>query len=382
MAAHRQSIAHETVVGRLLISASLFGALFLGGCMHSKPVLSWRLSNNVLIPPGISRPSISEQTVRTDAGIKKDCPSDLRRRRDHVAVKVRQNGLTSKPPGWLSAWTDDLEAQGCIAPGKAIKLANDIAESVPLELNTAFRLLYPKDPNVVYLGQNVRLQIMTPILAEGADPDAPLIESSPTVSVDGNRVGIDGRFTQSVLGYEMTWYSAEPKAALAGVSVAPVTIERHLNGQTERVSMPIRNYFQALSPAGFYAVFYKGGQTEFTAIIVGAITRPELDGRIRLLETGASCETLNTRLCVTIPKRVAINPMVLATVNGEKMFLNWGATVGSAIRAGGEQRFNDVLPKLRVYKPYRDRLTTLQFLPSDSAIFNLILAGGESISWK
>jgi hypothetical protein len=223
---------------------------------------------------------------------------------------------------------------------------------------------------------------MTPVLAEGADPDAPLIESSSSVSVNGTRVDIDGRFTQSVLGYEMTWYSAEPKTALAGVSVAPMTTERHLNGQTQRVSSPMRNYFQALSPAGFYGVFYKGGQTEFTAIIVGGITRAELDRRIKSLEAGASCETLNTGMCVTIPKRVAINPTVLVTINGAEMFLNWGATVGSAIRAGGEQRFSDILPQLRVYKPYRDRLTTLQFLPSDSAILDLILTGGESISWK
>ena len=135
--------------------------------------------------------------------------------------------------------------------------------------------------------------------------------------------------------------------------------------------------------ASFYGVFYKGGQTEFTALIVGSATKADFDRRRKQLETAtASCETVNNEMCVTVPKRAAINPMVLVTINGAQMYFNWGATVGSAIRAAGEQQPSTVLPRLSISKPYGERLFAIEFNRTDSKILNLILMGGETISWK
>lgn len=321
-------------------------------------------------------------TVNTPVGAKRICPRDVRVRRSNVVVKVSRNGLNSHPPGWLSTWTDDLEAQGCIAQGSGFRVANDMAESIPLEMNAGFHLLHPNDPDIVQIDPSVQLQIMTPIVADSADPDAPLVEVT-NVTGNGTTLNLQGRFTQNVLGYEMTWYSVRLRHERSGVSVAPVSTERHINGQTEQTTTPIRNYFESLKDASFYALFYKGGQTEFTALIVGGSTRADLDRRIKFLETGtASCEALNGEMCVTVPKRGAINPMMMVTVNGAETLLPWGATVGTAISTGGRVRPIDVLPQLQVFRPYRGRPTRVEFNPSDSAILNLILMGGETISWK
>jgi hypothetical protein len=166
-------------------------------------------------------------------------------------------------------------------------------------------------------------------------------------------------------------------------SISPISTERHINGETERVALPIHNYFQSLGASSFYGLFYKGGDTEFTALIVGAATKADLDRSMNLLKTGiASCETLSNDTCVTIPKRVAINPMVLVTVNGVETSLNWGATLGTAIGGAGERQPITLLPQLSVSKPYGGGMAPVEFDRRDPAILSLILMGGETISWK
>jgi hypothetical protein len=351
-------------------------------CVHRIASPSWRLANNVLTPPGVAGPFVVQETVKTEAGAKGVCPPGIRLRRREAFVKVNHNELTNHPPGWLTIWTAELESKGCIAEGSAFRLASSIAESLPLEMNSAFRLLNSSDPDVVEINPNVRLQIMTPIMAPGASPDAPIIEAA-TVTGNGTSLNLDARFTENLLGYEMTWYSVQPKNQFPGVAVTPFATERHVNNQTEHVPLPIHNYFESLGGTSFYGLFYKGGQTEFTALIVGATSKADFDRRIKLLEGGvASCQALNNEMCVTIPKRAAINPMVSATVNGKEIFLHWGANVRNAIEAGGEYQANTVLPQLRVLKSFRGRSTPLEFDRTDPAVLNLILMGGEEISWK
>ena len=355
--------------------------LCAAACVHRIASPSWRLANNVLTPPGAG-PSATQGTVKTEAGSKGVCPPGIRLRRREALVKVDRAELTNRPPGWLTTWSNDLESNGCIAEGAAFPLANSIAESLPLEMNAAFRLLKSSDPDVVEIHPNVRLQIMTPIMAEGVSPDAPIIEAA-TVTGNGTTLNVDARFTENLLGYETTWYSVQPKKQFPGVSVTPFATERHVNNQTVKVPSPIHNYFESLNGISFYGLFYKGGQTEFTALIVGGTSKADFDRRIKLLEGGvASCQALNNEMCVTIPKRAAINPMVSVTVNRKETFLHWGANVRNAIEAGGENQASVVLPQVRIMKSFRGRSTPLEFDRTDPAVLNLILMGGEEISWK
>ena len=60
----------------------------------------------------------------------------------------------------------------------------------------------------------------------------------------------------------------------------------------------------------------------------------------------------------------------------------WRATVGQAIEAGGETDPGAILPRLALYKPYGNRAALVEFDRASSAILQLILAGGERISWR
>ncbi len=75
-----------------------------------------------------------------------------------------------QPTGWLNEWTADLESQGCIAPGTSPKFAEQIAEALPLDIDQAFHLLHS---NQIDITSQMRIQVVSPIVREGAAPDQP-----------------------------------------------------------------------------------------------------------------------------------------------------------------------------------------------------------------
>ena len=146
---------------------------------------------------------------------------------------------------------------------------------------------------------------------------------------------------------------------------------------------PAHNYFQALNGASFFKLFYKGGDTDFTAVIVGGTSNADLEERTKLVQTGsASCESPIDDLCVTIPKRIGINPLIAVKLNGAEVLLNWRATVRGAIASTGERQPTNVLSRLSMSRPYHDTNAPVEFDRTDPTILDLILMGGESLSWR
>jgi hypothetical protein len=225
----------------------------------------------------------------------------------------------------------------------------------------------------------VQLQVVSPILRDGATPDAPIIDTSG----DGNTLNLTIKTTDNLIGYESALYAVQPKGSGIGFVIVPLYAERHTQQETERRSQPAANYFQFPSDAAFYRLFVKSGQTDFTALVIAASTRAELDRRTGILDSGtASCARLDGELCVAIPRRVAINPVIPVTVNGETLMVRWGANVAEAIRNSGELKPESVLPKLAISRLYNGHPTPLDFDHSSPAVLRLILTGGEVIAWN
>jgi hypothetical protein len=74
--------------------------------------------------------------------------------------------------------------------------------------------------------------------------------------------------------------------------------------------------------------------------------------------------------------------MVAITVNGSQALVNWGSNVAGAIRAAGERQPDAILARLSVFKVYDSRPVAVDFDRSSRAILDLVLTGGESISWR
>jgi hypothetical protein len=226
--------------------------------------------------------------------------------------------------------------------------------------------------------------VVSPIWAESG---AGLVAGPVSVTGDDRHLTITGQSTDNLRGYEMSWYAAQPRSGGTGSAIVPLSAETHCTGQdvacTEtRGTEPAINYFRFPAEAKFYRLFYEADQTDFTALVVAAETQAELDRRTAILEAGpAVCGRLASGWCVTIPKDVAVNLLLPVTVNGREALVAWGSTVAKAIRAGGEPQPSSVLPRLNVQKPYRGRAVPLKFDPASRAILDMILTGGEIISW-
>jgi hypothetical protein len=357
------------------------------GCAVHQPIAAnWRLTKqgtgDVLIPPGVAKPDLARRTLALDlAAGNGACPPSIRVKGKRVLVTVTREMLLQQPQGWLTAWAEGIESQGCIAHGEGSVLAARIAESLPLDPGLAFHLLHANDrqSGQVDIAPPVRLQVVSPILRDGAPPDAPIIDTSG----NGNSLTVTLKSSDNLVGYETAWYAAQSRTGGVGFTITPLYAERHVNNETERRAQPATNYLQFPPDAAFYRLFYKSGQTDYTALVVAAPTRAELERRIGVLDTGAaSCDQPHGELCVAIPRRVAVNPMVPVTVNGVEVMVAWGATVAEAIRNAGERQPEAVLPKLAISRLYNGHLAPVDFDHASPAVLRLILNGGEEISWN
>jgi hypothetical protein len=367
--------------GCLILRISLiFAVLLCTACAVHQPIATnWRLTkqgtSDVLIPPGVAKPDLAKRTVALGLTIGRGpCPPTIRVRGKRVFVTITRDMLVQQPQGWLTTWAEGIEAQGCIAPGEAAKLAAHVAESLPLDPALAFQVLYPKD-----VVPPVQLQVVSPILRDGTAPDAPIIDTSG----DGNTLNLTIKTTDNLIGYENALYAIKPKGSGIGFVIVPLYAERHTQQETERRPQPAANYFQFPSDAAFYRLFVKSGQTDFTALVIAAPTRAELDRRTGILDSGtASCARLDGELCVAIPRRVAINTVIPVTVNGETLMVRWGANVAEAIRNSGELKPESLLPTLTISRLCNGHPTPLDFDHSSPAVLRLILTGGEVIAWN
>jgi hypothetical protein len=331
---------------------------------------NWRLvshgNGQILVPPGLVRTDTTRRTFKANVtpGLGQ-CSSSaavvVHPRGRHLITTVSQPILATQSPGWLREWTDALEFQGCIATGEGPILAEQILESVPLDPRIAFGLLHA---NLVDIVPGTRIQVISPLTRNG----------NGAISLGSG---------SGVVGHETDLYDVRSKTGASGVTIAAVSAEQRLQDRTEQLTGPTTNYFQFSSTATFYRLLYKDSETGFTALVVAAHTYADLEQRVKGLDGGvASCERVGSEWCMAIPKLVALNIVVPATVNGVNTFVRYGATLAEAIRAAGERHPEEILPRLTVLRIYGVRQVPVQFDHASAAILALPLAGGEIVSWK
>ena len=346
--------------------SSIAVLLVLTGCTARQPITAnWRLTNrgttDLLIPPG-TRPDIARRTLAIGHPASRSCPA---------RITVTLDMFLNKAEGWLTAWMSNLEAKGCLPGGEGAVLATRIDESLPIDPDAAYKSIYPKD-----IIPPVHFEVTSPIVRDPNDT-RDLVEV-----VGGTGLNLVVKASDNLVGFEKAWYVLQRKRAGPGFEIVPLRAERHIDRVIEQRTRPEIDYLHFPPEAAFYRVVIKSDQTDFTALVVAAPTRAELDSRAALLESGsATCATLNNELCVAIPRRVAINAVVPVTVNGDEVMMLWGANLSAAIRNAGVRRPEDILPTLAVSRLYNGRPKPLEFDRANSSILRVPLMGGEVISW-
>ncbi len=127
--------------------AIILALLACSACAVRKPAFqTYRLikqdSGPVLIPPGVSSPDVAQRTLASDVAGHSRCRSDAGVIGNSSPQEARPAFREARHADqaaarWLNAWAAEIEAQGCIRAGDRAKLADRVAESLPLDPNAA-----------------------------------------------------------------------------------------------------------------------------------------------------------------------------------------------------------------------------------------------------
>jgi len=350
-------------------------------------------SSHILVPPGIATADIARGSLSIKPPKGRSCaPAGdavaVERRAGKLRLSVARDLLLKQPSGWLRQWATEFETQGCIAAGTGLDFAARILETLPLDPAAVYRLLHGDSVQQGYveLGPENRLQTQAPIMKSGKPAETNAIDIV-SVAGRGNSLDVDIRSSEEVLGVETSWYALAPKTDGPGARIVTLSSERRIDGKTEAAAGPMENYFRFTPDIGFYRLIYKadlGEKGATTEIVVGAPDRVELERRTRLvLDNFDTCRVSDLSMCALIPRHVALNAVMAVTVNGAEVRVGIRGTVRGAIwQAGGPRNAEEVLPRLSVRKPCGGKLVDVDFDRGSSAILDVMLLGGEEISWK
>jgi hypothetical protein len=371
---------------RLAGAALLLGSA--GGAVRQPHPASYRLVRNqdrpVLVPPGVSGPDLKKRRFTAPAGPARAGCAEVQRRGRNVRVTVGQDALRTRPPGWLSTWTGELEERGCVAPGAGANLAARIVEGLPLPPAAPFHLLYASNTQAGFAGLAPgKLELVLPVWREGTPPDVEPLESVRTTGND-TQLTLEVKASPALLGYDRVWYGVQPNPAAAGFRIVFLAAERHVQGTVQARDAASAGCLHFDTAPRFYRLLYKSRRANdlLPAIVLGAPTRAALDTATRAAAGADSCAGFAAGTCALIPKHVAINAYIVVTVNGRETPLAARSSVADAIRAGGERNPAATLPRLTLTRPYAGRPAPVEFERCRRDVLDLTLAGGESVSWR
>jgi hypothetical protein len=342
--------------------------LLTAGCAV-RPPAAWRLTGQVLTPPGIAKGAFAAQGTSASDACPRDQSIQLDQRKQRLKVIVDRAALEKHDKGWLADWTDQ-----CFDAGQRNLMAARVLESVPLTTGAGFRLMHADDirAGFIDLGIGNRLEVISPILRPGADENAPLIEETAVGGTD-RRIEVTLKASPNLVGHETAWYRFDPKPG-SGARIAAISANASVRGIAMPLEQPAKNYFTFTGPIGFYRLFYK--PEEETAVVVGAPSREQLPRDL------AGCGKAGGPECITLPKRVGINPYLELSVNGKPLAVpaHMPPTIRAVIQAA-KARPDTVLPTLAITKPYGGKPVPVEFDRTKQDILGLVLTGNEEIRW-
>ena len=330
-------------------------ALVASGCASRGPG-AWRFTGQVLTPPHVARSDAAAAVFSAKRTAARDgCPNEdavrYRRRGSGLRITVDRAALEKKSRAWLADWTGQ-----CFAPAEGAAIAERVLDAVPLNTAARYRLMRASDLHAGYidLGPYNRLELIRSI-----GRDATKLEITSVTGTDRSLdVGLSG--SSEVLGHEILWYDIEPRPG-GGARVVALT-------------PAAGEYLPFRKDMGFYRLFLKTDQNDVVAIVAGAATHNRLPGDPDGCGKGEGVE------CITLPKRLGVNPHMAVTVNGKPLVLPPGATVRNAIQAS-RVRVEAVMPTLSITKLFEGRATAVKFDRSSQDILAMTLVGDEVIRW-
>lgn len=277
-----------------------------------------------------------------------------------VIVNGGKGALVGEPLRDLEWWTsfgkelEQREKNGCLASGEAERLSRRIAENLALSSGLAYELRY---------GNHLMLGYMD------LEPQFSLKSVAPLGD-----------------GFETVNYDLKPNHG--GVKIALRSVEHNVRGKLSnphRPTVPLVNLPDSARYLRYFFRTWKIAGDRRIALL--AASRPELlDPLTKQFEADpeAFCKAVKSSQasCLAVPNDTILVPEVMVHVNGKPVTYILGrGTVANVVRSAGVRQPNDVLPTLKVLRPYGRLMLPVEFERSQTEILSMVLIGGEDIRW-
>jgi hypothetical protein len=358
-------------------------AALASGCVHRPGV--FRLTTATLIPPDAPKAAVTRASIQI-GGVPRKTPCSPsphglfveRKWLRAPKVVVTEDALKSTSGAELFSWAVGLEKQGCIPGNEAFRLAENVIDSLPLDLAKRRELIRARGD----LKPVNSLRVVSPIYKPGVSTDAGEITA---ITQGGNySLNVDVRDSHATTGYEIDWYDVSANDAGPGYRIVPRSAEIHIEDKVDHPAVPSANRFQFGPDARWYELYMmtKVSANDFDFVVFSAKTSAELQDDVATFQRSSEefLQAANPGSYTVLPHGTGINAYIRVKVNGVSVDLPPGNTVRQAIvQAAGDPK--TALPGLKVRKLHDGKLYPVEWDRATDQILSLPLEGGEEIDW-
>ena len=289
---------------------------------------------------------------------------------DPAGGPMRLSGTPVRDQSWWSEFLGELskrEAGRCLGAGEAELLSKRIIENVAMPSSQAFDLRYGNFPLTGYLDlePSFALKYVSPILRPGVEKYSNLAD---------------------VAGYETAYYHVDAQRG-GGAKLRLRSVEHNIGRKTVSVAEPVTMRIALPESARFVRYFFRewriAGDRKIALLATSRKDTLYSMTRRFTADPEGFCGSVSPSeaACVPIPRDTVLTPETAFRMNGKSVSVIIGGAIGDAARAAGLRKQEEILPNLKVSRPYEGMLLPVEFDRKQSSVLRLVLIGGEDVRW-
>lgn len=261
-----------------------------------------------------------------------------------------------------------LEANGCLKGGEASPLLMRMVEGLALPPRVAYLLRYGTNVTDGYIDVQdpFRMKVVVPLLKPGLT---------------------EKKEPSDVLGFETAWYAVRPGLRNTGYRLMAEMVETNMRGQVTMSATPTKAKVELADKFQFFRIFFltRRSVMDHDILLLGARDKESLEKDTALIKKDGeeSCRTLSDEkaACLQVPRDSAVSAELRVKAKDRYVYVPINGTLNDVLRAAKVARPADVLPTLKITRPFEKTLVAVQFDATKPDILTLVLIGGEEISW-
>lgn len=306
-----------------------------------------------------------------------------------AAVVERPGGeaaITDRVLEQFRASVAGLEANGCLAAGGAARVLDAFAGSLALDPRMIYYARYGTyyDSAALDFEPRFLLKVTGPLLNAG------VTDLKVEAAIPERPGPIEVRLSGGLVGYETSYYRIVPSVP-SGVTLALQSVEQNRHGKVSAALKPEGFQLQIPPKARHLRLLFlrRASASDRDITLIGAETLTAINRMTQRMQAApdalAQCKEESEGYCVPIPKLCALNLELLVEANGREVSVPVGGTVGAALDAAGlKERAtqSQAATTMRILRPWRGKLTPVEVIGDRARLLQLVLIGGERISWN